>query len=184
MHAAIRAMLQDTVLSMSTVMVHKFITVVPCRSSLSAGETTLSAAQKQEEAVLQNALRERRESFGPPANLEVEPVSQPFSFRLPPRQPQQSQEPPSSQQQSQAAPLGFQPSTRVGPAQASTASSPTSQTQHGAGMQSQAQEQQSVNPSGSRQDREQGGKPVLQQAQHTAPAGFVQFGVEPKRPLT
>ena len=153
---------------------------MPCSSSLSAGETALTAAQKQEEAVLQNALRERREIFGPPADLDLEPVSQPFSFRLPPRQPQQTAEPSSSQQQSQPTPLGFQPSTSDAPTQVTAA---TSRTQYDAGMQSQAEEQQSMEPMGGRQDREESAKPVSQQAQHAAPAGFVQFGVEPKRPV-
>ena len=41
----------------------------------------MSAAANEEEAILQEALRQRREQFGPPANLEPAPTSQqPFSF--------------------------------------------------------------------------------------------------------
>ena len=47
----------------------------------SSVQIALSAAQNEEEAILQEALRQRREQFGPPANLEPAPTSQqPFSF--------------------------------------------------------------------------------------------------------
>ena len=145
-----------------------------CRASLTAGQTALIAAQKHEEAVLQKAVHERREQFGPPANLYSEPVSQAFSFRLPPRQSQQSAAS-SSQQQPQSSPVGFQPRTRLTTPQADPASDPALETQQGFPRRDQAGEQ---GASSSMQNPSRGQVPY--QAQNTAPAGFVQFGVEPK----
>lgn len=142
-----------------------------CRSSLSAGQTALTAAQKEEEDVLQKAVQERREQFGPPANLYSEPVTPAFNFR--PRQSQQS----SSQQQSQPNPLSFQPRTNIPAPQADPGMHPAMYRQEGSQKRGQAEEQGASN---SNQFLQQG--QVSHQTQNTAPAGFIHFGVEPKGP--
>ncbi|KAL3153323.1 hypothetical protein ABBQ38_011667 [Trebouxia sp. C0009 RCD-2024] len=140
-------------------------------SSLSAGQTALTAAQKEEEDVLQKAVQERREQFGPPANLYSEPVTPAFNFR--PRQSQQS----SSQQQSQPNPLSFQPRTNIPAPQADPGMHPAMYRQEGSQKRGQAEEQGASN---SNQFLQQG--QVSHQTQNTAPAGFIHFGVEPKGP--
>ena len=142
-----------------------------CRSSLSVGHTALTAAQKEEEDVLQKAVQERRDQFGPPANLYSEPVTQAFNFR--PRQSQQS----ASQQPSQPSPLSLQPRNYVKPPQTDTGMHQAMYRQQGSQRRGQAEEQ---GASSSTQNLHQGR--VSFQPQNTAPAGFVQFGVEPKGP--
>ena len=138
-----------------------------------SGHTALVAAQRHEETLLQDALRERREVFGLPANLqESTPADQPFSFRQAP-----SGTPQASASQSEE-PAGFQPSTSIGMAQAISAApnaSPlpraSAPTQNAHGQQDhQASRQFSGSSTGPQQD------------QRTAPAGFVQFGVLPQGP--
>ena len=142
-----------------------------CRSSLSAGQAALTAAQKEEEAVLQSALRERREIFGTPANLDTEADGQPFSFRNPPRDVSQTTDQPYQQD---AEPIGFQPGTSTAPSPTNVPNTLASQLQQG--FRSDQQKLQAV--SGGTQSTAQ-----QQQTGHTAPAGFVEFGVEPKKPL-
>ena len=141
-----------------------------CRSSLSAGQTALTAAQKEEEDVLQKAVQERREQFGPPANLYSEAVAQAFNFR--PRQSQQSP----SQQPSQPTPLSLR-SPNITPPQTDTGMHQAMYRQQGSQRRVQAEEQ---GASSSTENLHQGH--VSYQPQNTAPAGFVQFGVEPKGP--
>lgn len=142
-----------------------------CRSSLSAGQTALTAAQKEEEDVLQKAVRERREQFGPPANLYSEPITPAFNFR--PRQSQQS----SSQQHGQSSPLSFQPRTNMTAPQTDPGMQQATYRQEGSQRKGQGEEQGASN---SNQISQQG--QVSYQTQNTAPAGFIQFGVEPKGP--
>ena len=59
-----------------------------CSAALSAGQMTLTAAQKHEERILQEALKARRDEVGPPPGLnpiKAPPATKTFSFRLPPR---------------------------------------------------------------------------------------------------
>lgn len=138
-----------------------------CRAPLTASQTALVAAQKHEEAVLLNAVEERREQFGPPANLYSEPVSPAFNFRLPPRQSQQSAPPPSSlPQASQFQTSGFQPRPRP------TGDIPSNREGVQQGSQERFQaEDQSAKSSTQHMPRGQ----VSYQNQKGAPAGFVQF---------
>lgn len=143
-----------------------------CSSKLGAGLTALASAQRQEETLLQDALKARRAQFGPPANLEsAVPVGQPFSFRQPPRGAPQSMLP----QSGQASPLGFQPSTKVDMTQATAARTPsdTASPAGSKGAKKLQQHQQSPGSSGSNANS------PSQESQRGAPAGFVQFGVEP-----
>lgn len=141
-----------------------------CRSSLSAGQTAISAAQKQEEEVLEQAVLERREQFGPPANLFSEPLTEAFSFR--PRQSQQSL----SQQQSQASPIGFQPRTSIATPQRDTGMHRAMHVPGGSQSQRRGQPMEQ-GASKSNQNLQ-----MSNQAQNAAPAGFVHFGVEPNGP--
>ena len=137
------------------------------------GHTALVAAQRHEETLLQDALRERREVFGLPANLqESAPADQPFSFRQAPSGTSQASAPQSEE------PAGFQPSTSIGMAQAISAAPnappparPSAHTQNAHGQQHHPESR-----------RSSGSSTGPQQDQRTAPAGFVQFGVTPQGP--
>ena len=145
--------------------------VLICRDKLGAGQTALAAAQRHEENLLQDALKNRRAAYGLPANLDSAPVKQPFSFRQPLHDTDAS-----SSQSSAASPLGFQPSTSVDMAQAAAIYTPAgnSTPQRIQDKQRPQQRQQAQNPPGA------DGRSGSLQRQGTAPAGFVQFGVKPK----
>ncbi|KAL0042861.1 hypothetical protein WJX79_001748 [Trebouxia sp. C0005] len=138
------------------------------------GQTALAAAQRHEETLLQDALRQRREIHGLPANLDSTPADQPFSFREPPSNASQA----SASQSDETKPLGFQPSTSIDMAQAISAaakrpSSKWSPVQNSQTSQASSQSWRSTVSNASFRP---------QQNQRTAPAGFVQFGVQPQAP--
>ncbi|DBB04284.1 hypothetical protein WJX77_006582 [Trebouxia sp. C0004] len=138
------------------------------------GQSALAAAQRHEETLLQDALRQRREVYGLPANLDSTPADQPFSFRTPPPDASQA----SASQSDETKPLGFQPSTSIDMAQALSAAAKKpprkgSPVQNSQSPQASQQFQRSTVSNASIRP---------QQSQQTAPAGFVQFGVQPQAP--
>lgn len=150
-----------------------------CSAALSAGQMTLTAAQKHEERILQEALKARRDDVGPPPGLdnppEAPPVTQTFSFRLPPRpQPTaQSQEAPQTQQaesstssQQSEASTGIA-SQQVMPAQ-SRVQNEAPQTKKRSSKKKRSKGQPN-SAGGTLSGNEQG-------LGHSAPAGFVPFG--------
>lgn len=149
-------------------------TGIVCRSKQGPGQTALAAAQRHEETLLQDALRQRRDIYGLPANLDSTPTDQPFSFRKPPSDASQA----SASQPDETQPLGFQPSTSIDMAQAVSApakrpSNKWSPAQNSQSPQASAKFQRSTVSNASVRP---------QQNQRTAPAGFVQFGVKPQAP--
>ena len=133
-----------------------------CRTVATSRQTALSAAQQEEEAVLQDALKKRREEFGPPAHLDAAPASQPFSFR-------QASPPAPSSTANEPRADGFQPGSisQGSPAEGAATKKPLNW--QGLPQPSSTAPQQPGNASSS----------VGQPQSQSAPAGFVQFGAKP-----
>lgn len=150
-----------------------------CSAALSAGQMTLTAAQKQEERILQEALKARRDDVGPPPGLDspfkAPPATQTFSFRLPPR-PQ-----PAAQSQEASQPQQAEPSTSSQQPEASSGSA--SQQVMPAQSQVQAEAPQAKRRSSKKKrtkEQPNSAGDTLSGSQqglgHSAPAGFVPFG--------
>ena len=173
-------------LSFCTVTLHKIVASelinqqhrhLCCSAPLSAGQLTLSAAQKHEERILKEALKKRRDEVGPPPGLSTAsqiPATQSFSFRLPPR-PQaaaQLQDSSAAQQAMPSTPLD-QPEMQAGNSNQQAfpgASQDPAETKSPTRIKWQTQ-------SAAKDDT----LPNSQQDQgHGAPAGFVAFGTSNK----
>ncbi|DBB11279.1 hypothetical protein WJX82_004296 [Trebouxia sp. C0006] len=139
------------------------------------GQTALAAAQRHEENLLQDALRQRRDIYGLPANLDSTPTDQPFSFRKPPPDASQA----SASQPDETQPLGFQPSTSIDMAQAISAPAKRPSNKWTPVQNSQPDPQASAK---FQRSTVSNASSRPQQNQRTAPAGFVQFGVKPQAP--
>ena len=145
-----------------------------CSAPLSAGQLTLSAAQKHEERILKEALKQRRDEVGPPPGLSTAsqiPATQSFSFRLPPR-PQaaaQSHDSSAAQQAMPSTPLD-QPAAQTG---SSNQQAYPGQSQDQADTTSPDRRLKWQTQSGGVDDT----PPNSQEGRgHGAPAGFVAFG--------